>query len=867
VARGFNYTGKGDLMKDVFDLYTHTEMESVDFYYDHTPYALSKKVNADLITKMNTKSLSFIFEKNDLHINHLPVQFTGKFSFLKKGYDMDFKIDSRESSLYDVITAMPPKYLKWLDETDVRGTASVKVQLKGKYITADNVNPDLDFDLKVRNGYINNKKSPVPISNLYVDFNTKLPDLDQDSLQVNLDSMYFNMDKGYCSSVLKIKGTKEPDIYAKVNSDLDLDKWSNAFGVKSVKLKGHYALHMLAKGKFATGIKRSGVRKVDTVITSIPKFDVKSSFTNGYIKYESSPEALKNIRFDMNASCPDNDYKHTTFSIENLNANVLDNFIKGHFKMSAEPGYPLDAALQANFNLADIKKFYPVEGINLSGMLIADMETKGKYLPKRKIFPVIKSSIILKNGSIQTKYYPHPIENIQVNTNIYNNSGSLAGLKVSIKPVSLMFEGKPFTLSADLKNFSDLQYKLKAAGTLDIGKIYQVFAVKGYNVNGLITANVSLKGKQSDATSGHYDKLSNSGKMTVKDIAITSDLFPKPFIIKNGVFTFNQDKMQFDAFTATYGRSVFVLNGAMSNLIDYAIKPGGMLTGNFNLTSDLIVADDFMAFANTSPAQSGKPAAGGPSGVIMAPTNLNLNFAADVKKVKYSDLELDSVKGQMAITNGSIILKQAGFNLIGSQVMMDATYGSMGPKKAQFDYHINAKDFDIKKAYKQIKLFRDMATSAKDAEGIVSLDYKLNGKLNSNMQPVYPSLKGGGILSVKKVKLKGYKLFGAVGSKTDHNGLDTGDVSKVNVETTIANNIITIKRTKVRMSGFRLRMEGQVSFDNQLNLQFRLGLPPFGIFGIPMHITGTQANPKIHMGSAKKEDELKETSDDDNTYN
>ena len=208
-------------------------------------------------------------------------------------------------------------------------------------------------------------------------------------------------------------------------------------------------------------------------------------------------------------------------------------------------------------------------------------------------------------------------------------------------------------------------------------------------------------------------------------------------------------------------------------------------------------------------------------------------------------------------------MQQTGFTIVDAPVTMDATYSSQGPQKATFDYHINAKEFDIKKAYDNIKLFHDMASSAKGAEGQVSLDYKLTGKLNANMRPVYPSLKGGGVLSVKKVKIKGFKLFGAVGNKTDHKGIDSGDVSKVDIKTTIANNIITIERTKMRMAGFRLRFEGQVSFDNALNLQFRLGLPPFGLFGIPMHITGTQDKPVIHLGNAKKEDELKETEDAD----
>ena len=249
-----------------------------------------------------------------------------------------------------------------------------------------------------------------------------------------------------------------------------------------------------------------------------------------------------------------------------------------------------------------------------------------------------------------------------------------------------------------------------------------------------------------------------------------------------------------------------------------------------------------------------KSAAAG-TGVILVPSNLNLNFTADVKKVKYNGMDINDVKGQMTVSNGQIILKQAGFSLIGAPVVMDATYGSINPQKAFFDYHINAQNFDIQKAYNQIKLFHDMASSASSAEGIVSLDYKLSGKLNSNMRPIYPSLKGGGVLTLKKIKIKGFKLFGAVGKQTGHDSLSkASDVSKVDIKTTIANNIITIEQTKMRVAGFRPKFSGQVSFNGDLNIKFRLGLPPLGIFGIPMTITGTQENPIIHLGHGKKED-------------
>jgi AsmA protein len=855
-ARGFNYTGSGDLSKDIFDLHTHTEIKSLDIYYGKQAYIVNKKVNADLVTKINTKSLAFVFQKNDLMINQLPVQFKGRFEFLKDGYDMDFKVDSHESDLSDIFTALPVEYQKMLEKTDVDGSGNLQIALKGKYIVKDNIKPDLDISLKVRDGYVASNKSPSPVKNLYLNLESRVPGLNPDSLYLNIDSIYFNIGKDYFSSVIRVKGVKAPLIYAKVNTELDLEKWNSAFGIKPFVVKGRYSMHLMAEGKYAQSIVINKKKKADTVITSIPKFTLTSSFKNGYFKYASLPQAIQSINFNMQASCPDSNYKHISMVMDNLNITALNNYIKGYFKLSNADDFPVEAQLRSKFNLADIKQFYPLDSLDLKGEMNTDITLKGKLVPAKKKFPVTVANISLKNGSIQTKYYPHPIQNIQVNTVVDNNTGTLNGTRVSIKPISFNFEGEPFTLKADLKNFADLEYNMAAQGILNIGKIYQVFAIKGYDVKGSVTANVNLKGKQSDATAGRFDKLQNSGTVKVNNITLSSTILPQPFTISKGVFSFDKDKMLFDSFVGKYGSSQIVLNGALTNVIDYALKPGAILNGDFNLTSGLIVTDDFMAYSGTPGASS--------SGVIVVPKNLNLNFKADVKKLTYNDLVLKNAQGQMIVNNGTITLKQTGFNLIGAPVSMDASYMSLNPHRAFFDYHINAKDFDIQKAYKHIKLFHDMATAAEHAQGLVSLDYHLSGKLDGDMMPVYPSLKGGGTLSAKQIKMHGFKLSNAIGKASKRDSINTNpDVSQVNIKTTIAHNIITIERTKMRMAGFRARFEGQVSFDKRMNLQFRLGLPPLGIIGIPMSITGTQDKPKIRLGKGKKEDELQATNTDD----
>jgi AsmA protein len=206
-----------------------------------------------------------------------------------------------------------------------------------------------------------------------------------------------------------------------------------------------------------------------------------------------------------------------------------------------------------------------------------------------------------------------------------------------------------------------------------------------------------------------------------------------------------------------------------------------------------------------------------------------------------------------------LLMKNMTFGIVGCKVGMEATYGSLTANKAFFDFHIKAEDFDIKRAYNEVELFRNLATAAGKCEGIVSLDYSLKGKINGGMNPVYPSLEGGGVISLKKVKVMGLKLFTSMSKNLEKEKIKEPDLSKVEIRSSIKNNLITLEKTKMKISGFRFRIGGETSFDGRLNFKARLGLPPLGIVGIPMRILGTSDNPKFKYGRGSKDEDLDET--------
>jgi AsmA protein len=299
--------------------------------------------------------------------------------------------------------------------------------LKGKYDADKNLMPDLGFTMQVRNGYINNQNTPSPVKNLFLNFDSKLPGLDTDSLYVNIDSIFFNIDKDYFSAIIKLNNLNKPTVHAKVNSEMDLEKWDKAFGVEPFNVKGYYKLHFTADGGYQTAVVKKGIRETDTVITSIPAFNLQSSLSNGYFKYTSLPQPVSNISFNLNASCADSNYEHTKIAIENINANMLSDYIKGFVRINNLKNFTVDADLKSLIHLDNIRKYYPLDSIQVGGNLKVDIVSKGNYLPNKKQFPVTKAASVYKMAIYKRLIIPHPVKKISVAASITNNDGTLKG--------------------------------------------------------------------------------------------------------------------------------------------------------------------------------------------------------------------------------------------------------------------------------------------------------------------------------------------------------------------------------------------------------------------------------------------------------
>ena len=587
-----------------------------------------------------------------------------------------------------------------------------------------------------------------------------------------------------------------------------------------------------------------------------PNLAFNLKINEGSVNYQNAPVPLTDFQMDLNAILPSLDPEQLLVNLRTLKFKVGEkDYFNAYLHSKGLSEMDINASVKGALDLAVVDAALGLSSVDLKGILKTDIQARGTFSTSKKLFPKTIGGISLRNGWLKTEYYPNPITNITFVANMLNKAGTYQDLIVAVAPASFVFEGNPVYVNATVSDFSDLAYNAKIKGELNVGRIYQVFSQKGLDLTGYAKADLSLKGKQSYATTGQYDKLDNKGTLILKNIKATSELFPKAFFIKQGNFRFQNEKMWFEKFNASYGKSDFDINGYLLNTINYFLESHGTLSGNFNLKSKLINVDEFMALEKgenkdrnieVEYAKEDHPKM---SGVVIIPKNLNVSLNANADKVEYNGLVFNKLNGKTGITKGGFYLENTTFNIIDCILGIDATYRDESPTSAHFDAHFRAKDFDVQRAYKEIPMFHDMVTAAEKAYGIISVDYNIKGDLNGNMGPIYESLQGGGTLNLRDVKIKGLKLFDGISSKTGQNGLNNPDMQGIEVKSTIDKNLIHIEPFTFTVAGFKPTIKGTTSFDGLLDLRMRLGLPLFGLIGFPIVITGTHEAPKIKIFS------------------
>uniref|UniRef100_UPI003217E17E AsmA family protein n=1 Tax=uncultured Draconibacterium sp. TaxID=1573823 RepID=UPI003217E17E len=459
-----------------------------------------------------------------------------------------------------------------------------------------------------------------------------------------------------------------------------------------------------------------------------PAFDLKMQVANGNFQYADLPEQIKNIAADVSVTKPQGDLDLTQIKVNEAHAEIRNNPVDLTLKVLNPVSDPyFDGAFVGKINLSHLKDALPIDSVNISGIIDANLFAKGNYSDvEAETYDKIKSDgVVLLDNFV----YESP----ELTRQIVVRKGQMdfSPESINLLAFNMNIGQSDFRLTGKVTNY--LNYFLKNGllkGKLQLNS-------QRVNLNELLRLQVIPENEKVAASSAKETPKAEDEPEEVLafdipeniDISFNSD-------IKNAIF----DRLLITDIKGSI-RAVnkkLLLNNLNMNMLDGELKMNGSYENTasnqplFDFGFDISSFDIPLMYQTLSGVRSIMPAASNSTGKLssklgmkgrlspqfklipstangtglLTTKNLELKdsplfsqLGGILKKEKLRNVKVDDLKASFTVQDGNLLLKPFKTKVIGQETQIAGSLSAESLLDMRFDFNVERELFgsDIQK--------------------------------------------------------------------------------------------------------------------------------------------------------------------------
>ncbi|MEQ8360505.1 MAG: AsmA-like C-terminal region-containing protein [Cytophagales bacterium] len=360
--KNLTHKGSGDFTLSVFDINTNTNIEAIDFSMEGTDYLNGNTINADLILNMNLDNNTYVFKENSIALNQFVFGFDGSIVLGDDFQDYDLTFSSKETTFKNILSLVPAVFKKDFESLKTSGTMSFDGFAKGK-LQGEQI-PDFGINLLVNDGMFQYPDLPYAVKNVNLDLNVKKEGASLESTEIDLKKFHMDLGNNPVDITATTKGIDVIDMNVDANVNLNLAEVSSFYPVEGLEMKGLFGLVAKISGTYSE--------------TTMPNVNADLKLENGYIKSAEVPAPLENIQMIANAKSAGGDLVNSSFDVKTFKMTFDGNPIEAFLHLENFENYTYSTGLKGQIDLGKLMKIFPQDGMELAGIIQADIKTSGK---------------------------------------------------------------------------------------------------------------------------------------------------------------------------------------------------------------------------------------------------------------------------------------------------------------------------------------------------------------------------------------------------------------------------------------------------------------------------------------------------------
>ena len=560
--------------------------------------------------------------------------------------------------------------------------------------------------------------------------------------------------------------------------------------------------------------------------------EISSAIKEAGFSYEGIDYLTKaNITMDAKISADMDNWVYT-FEDNKFTINDLPLSFEGKVAMPTD-----DISMDLSFGIKDspfkqllslIPALYmnDFKDLKASGSFSFNGKLKGIY--NDSLMPGYDINLSIKNGMFQYPDLPKAVKNMAMDLNIKNlDSADINKTVVNLKKFHLEMAGNPLDAKLISKNLLvDPYIDAFVKGKIDLGSIKDIMPLDSMELNGLITADLSMKGNLSALEEERYEDFQADGNLGIQNMVYKSADMPGT-TINDMLLAFSPEFVALKNFDAKVGKSDLRADGRIDNLLQYYFKDD-TLSGNFNFHAGFFDVNEWMSgdeTETTETATADSVSSGEELSVVEVPENINFILNSGIDKLHYDDLEIDNFKGTLIIRGGEVIMQSLSMQTLDGTIAMSGKYSTKDITKPSMDYEMNLTDIDLPKTYRAFNTIQKLAPILEKSTGTISGKMTLSMILKQNMEPDIKTLNGFGNIQTKNLVIKGSKLFAMMDSFFGTNKFSEFKPKDTNLSIKIKDGNVSFDPFDFAVGKATAHVEGKQSVEGALDYKMNWSVP------------------------------------------
>ncbi len=465
--------------------------------------------------------------------------------------------------------------------------------------------------------------------------------------------------------------------------------------------------------------------------------------------------------------------------------------------------------------------------VKTAGKVQLDGYAKGIY--KETSLPAFGLDLLVSDAMFKYPDLPKTVNNINIDLHIDNPGGSEDNTFVNLKRFHMEVAGNPIDMHMQVRtpvSDADIDGGIKAK--FNLASLKDVVPMEtGDEMNGDITADITLKGKVSALEEERYEDFDAQGQLAIMNMDYKSDSLPYDVLLKQMVLNFSPQFVELAAFESRIGKSDISANGKMENFIAYAFADDEALKGRFNLNSNLLDLNEFMEEETevVATTEGTVTVDEEPLSVIEVPKNIDFVLASSLNKVVYDNMDIDNIKGELVVRDQKVSMNDLAMNLLDGSMVMNGYYETTNPKSPGFNYDLAINNFNVQTVVTTFNTIETMAPYAKNMKGSFNTSLIVNGVLDHEMMPDLNTLTGGGDMVTKSIKVEGLKSLDKLASALKNDKLNKLELKDAHIKYSFKDGRVYTEPFDIEMGPVTGTMSGSNGFDQTLDNLMTLKVP------------------------------------------